>query len=257
MEHFAPPSRTFHCKPDSRRYALKGNVLCILESCEVSGVNTIRTTLVTVLFSTFLLAQNPPTPPVQRQVQGQTILSSELPAADLTFDKDFRYVGAQVVNLYGNVDAEQHLFVKAAASGPVQSFYWVQFEHFLPTNKYTYDYKLSGTTDIGGLQFVYDVKSFLGYDAALLSDPQSDGAAISRLLAQHDLAFPKRAARVRMFYLPTPDRRTELMIIYGESLPDDSKIPVAKDGVLLDNTSPEAAKTLLDHARHGLTIRRH
>ena len=220
-------------------------------------MNGIRATFVAALFSTLLLPQNPPTAPVQRQVQGQTILSSELPAADLTFDKDFRYVGGQVVNLYGNADAEQHLFVKGAASGPVQSFYWVQFEHFLPTNKYTYDYKPDRTTDIGGLQFIYDVKSFLGYDAALQSDPQSDGAAIGRLLAQHNLAFPKRAARVRMFHLPTPDRRTELMIIYGESLPDDSKIPVAKDGVLLDNASPEAAKTLLDHARHSLTIRKH
>jgi hypothetical protein len=147
--------------------------------------------------------------------------------------------------------------VKAAASGPVQSFCWVQFEHFLPSNKYTYDYKLSGTTDIGGLPFVYDVKSWLDYAANEEEDPHSDGAAIARLLAQHNLAFPERAARVRMFHLPTPDRRTELMIIYGESLPNDSKIPVAKDGVLLDNASPEAAKTLLDHARHSLTIRKH
>jgi hypothetical protein len=220
-------------------------------------MNSIRTTLVTVLFSTFLLAQNAPTPPVQRQVQGQTIFSSELPAADLTFDKDFRYVGGQVVNLYGNADAEQHLFVKGAASGPVQCFYMVQFEHFLPSNKYTYDYKLSGTTDMGGLPFVYDVKSWLDYAANEEEDPRSDGAAFARLLAQHNLAFPKRAARVRMFHLPTPDHRTELMIIYGESLPDDSKIPVAKDGVLLDSASPEAAKTLLDHARHSLTIRKH
>jgi hypothetical protein len=226
-------------------------------SDEVAEMKTILTTLPAALISTFLLTQNAPTPPVQRQVQGQTILSSELPAADLTFDKDFRYVGGQVVNLYGNADAEQHLFVKGAATGPVQSFYWVQFEHFLPTNKYTYDYKPDRTTDVGGLQFIYDVKSFLGYDAALQSDPQSDGAAIGRLLAQHNLAFPKRAARVRMFHLPTPDRRTELMIIYGESLPDDSKIPVAEDGVRLDDPYPEAAKTLLDHARHSLTIRKH
>jgi hypothetical protein len=217
-------------------------------------VNTINLILLAGLLSAFMPTQQAPLP--QRDVQGQTISSKELPGADFTFDKDFRYVGGQVVNLYGNADAEQHLFVKASGKGSVQSFYWVQFEHFLSSNKMTYDYKPVQTTDIGGLQFIYDVKSFLDY-AAIQRDPGSDGAAMSRLLAQHNLAFPKRAARVRMFYLPTPDRRSELMIIYGESLPENSEIPAAEDGIGLDGASPEAAKTFLDHARQSLTIRMH
>lgn len=220
-------------------------------------MKTIHLTLITALSSILVLGQSVSTPPIQRQIQGQTIISNELPAADLTFDRDFGYVGGQVVNLYGNADAEQHLFVRGAASGPVQSFYMVQFEHFLPTNKMTYDYKPDRTADIGGLQFIYDVKSWPDYAAILAEDPRSDGAAFSRLLARHNLAFPKRAAHVRMFHLPTADRRTELMIIYGESLPEDSKIPIAKDGVRLDEASPEAAKTLLDHALHSLSIRKH
>jgi hypothetical protein len=194
-----PLSRAYlDCIAKFKNEALKGNAQ-ILRG--VRDIHTIRTTLLAAMFSAVALPQNVSVPPVQRHVQGQTITSNELPAADLTFGKDFRYVGGQVVNLYGNADAEQHLFVKAAASGPVQSFYWVQFEHFLPSNKCTYDYKSDRTTDLGGLQFIYDVKSFLGYDAALQSDPRSDGAAVTSLLAQHSLAFPKRAARVRMFHL--------------------------------------------------------
>ena len=80
---------------------------------------------------------------------------------------------------------------------------------------------------------------------------------MKRLLLQHGLAFPKKAARARMFHLPTPDRRTELMIIYGESLPEDSKIPATADGVRLDDSSPEAAKMILNYARESLTIRKH
>jgi len=213
--------------------------------------------LLTLLISSLALAQTPPLPPVQRQVQNQTIHSQQNPAADLTFAKEFHSIGAQVVNLYGNAIAEQHLFVETDAGGSVGRFYWVQFEYFLPTNKYTYDYKLSGETDLGGLPFVYDVKAFLGYDAEQLSDPKSDGAALAALMAQHHLAFPKNAARVRMFHLPTPDRRTELMIIYGESLPADSQIPASADGLLLDKAAPDSAKRLLDHARQGLTVRKH
>jgi hypothetical protein len=213
--------------------------------------------LLLTLFSALALAQTSPMVPLQQQVHGQTIISNELPAVDLTFGENFRYVGGQAVNLYGNADAEQHLFVKGAASGPVQAFYWVQFEHLLPTNKMTYDYKFDYSADLGGLPFIYDVKSFPDYAAMQAEDPGSDGAALARLLAQHNLAFPKRAARVRMFHLPTPDHRTELMIIYGEAIPEDSKIPVGKEGVRLDGAYPDVANTLLDHTRQNLSIRKH
>ena len=188
-----------------------------------------------------------------REVQGQTIVSNELPRADLTFGKDFRYVGGQKVNLYGNAEAEQHIFV-VSRDRVVERFYWVQFEHFLPTNKHTYDYSADRTTDIGGFRFIYDVKSWPDYAANQAEDPASDGAAIARLLDEHNLVFPKRVARVRMFYLPTSDRRTELMIIYGEELPDGPSVPVREGGVPLDKEAPDAAHLVLAHVRRDLTI---
>jgi hypothetical protein len=218
----------------------------------------LRLTIITVVLATLARAQGPAAPidaPL-REVHGQTIISNELPKADLTFGKEFHYVGGQRVNLYGMADAEQHVFVVSGSSGAVERFYWVQFEHRLPKNKHTYDYKLNGTTDIGGLSFVYDTKSWPDYAANNAEDPASDGAAIGRLLAEHNLAFPKRAARVRMFHLPTPDHRTELMIIYGEALPEGSPVPVRDGGVVLDQEAPAAAHMLLEHARRDLNILR-
>lgn len=201
-------------------------------------------------------SQTTPLPPVQRHVQNQTIVSNELPAADLTFASDFQYVGAQVVNLYGNALAEQHLFVKTS-NGAVQAFFLIQFEHRLPAFMHPYVYPLPGSTEIGGLPFVYDTKAYLAFDDALKSDPKSDGFAISTLLATKNLRFPKNAVRTRMFHLPTPDHLSELMIIYGESLPEGSKIPASADGVLLDEASPDSAKLLLAHLKQSLTIRKH
>ncbi len=192
-------------------------------------------------------------PPI-REVNGQTIVSRALPKAELTFGKEFNYVASQRVNLYGNAEADQHLFVKAGSNGLVEEFYWVQFEHFLPTNTRTYDYSPDRTMQIGGMTFIYDVKSWPDYAAMQLEDPQSDGAAVERLLAKHGLSFPKLTVRVRMFYLPTADRRSELMIIYGESLPENSKIPMRENGVELDKESPEAATVFLKHARGNLKI---
>ena len=199
------------------------------------AVKNFSATTICVAFACFALPQDPPLnaplPPVERHVQGQTIISNQLPVADLTFAPDFQYIGAQVVNLYGNALAEQHLFVKTSG-GAVQAFYWIQFEHRLPAFLHPYVYPLPGSTEIGGLPFVYDTKAFLAYDTALKSDPQSDGFAIGKLLATKNLYFPKTAARTRMFHLPAPDHLSELMIIYGEALPPDSKIPATADGIL-------------------------
>jgi hypothetical protein len=213
-----------------------------------------------VILAAFLTgAQKAPGPTVSRYVQGQTLISGELPSAQITFSAAYRYVGAQVVSLYGNAEAEQHLFVRGPEPGPVQSFYWVQFEHFLPTNKMTYEYENQRPVDINGFRFTYDVKSFRDYAYMQNEDAASDGAAMSQVLAQHHLAFPAKAARVRMIYMPTPDHRTELMIIYGEAVREDSSIPfkAAKDeSVVLTEADPKEASELLGRAVGGITIRK-
>lgn len=190
----------------------------------------------------------------ERRVEGQTIVSQALPKATLKIAKPFRFVGTQQVNLYGNAQAEQYLFVKAGRRGIVDRFFWIQFEHFLPTNKRTYNYDSTRTTQMGKLQFVYDVRSWPNYAAIHASDPASDGAAIERLLAKHRLSLPERAVQVRMFHLPSADHRAELMIIYGEALAPNSSAPVREGGVELDAESAGLAKTFLDHARRGLVV---
>jgi hypothetical protein len=196
------------------------------------------------------------TPPVERDVKGQTIISNQLPAADLTFSNDFHYLGSQVVNIYGTADAEQHIFGIPDSAGPVSRLYWVQFEHYLPTNSHTYSYRPDRTVDVGGLQFIYDVQAFSNYGGAV-RDPRSDGAAVVALLTKRKLTVPARFARVRMFHLPTADHRSELMIIYGEALPAESRVPVSEDGVSLDTADPADAKLILQRALQGLTLRRH
>src|SRR5262249_15456498 len=64
----------------------------------------------------------------ERTVQDQVLHSRSLPAADLAFDPQFKYAGAQRFELYGVADAEQHFFVDANAGHEIQRLYWVQFE---------------------------------------------------------------------------------------------------------------------------------
>jgi len=86
-----------------------------------------------------------------------------------------------------------------------------------PSNKMGYDYKVDRSLKIGDLNFIHDVKAHSGYPGLTMNDPGSDGTAMARLAAAHRFRFPKRVARVRLFFLPTPDRRTKLMIIYEKA----------------------------------------
>ena len=189
-----------------------------------------------------------------RQVRNNTIHSPQLPKADLTFADSYRYVGGQQVNLYGVADAEQHLFIKDGKEGVIDAFFWIQFEHLVPSDNHRYNYPADHTTNIGDLSFVYDTKSWTDYASGLVEDPASDGADISHLLARTRLTFPRRAARIRMFHLPTADHRTELMIIYGEALPEGSVVPARKEGVDLTQESPEFAAKMLENLRTQMTI---
>jgi hypothetical protein len=189
-----------------------------------------------------------------RTVVGNAIISPGAPAAEFVVDASLRYIGQHVVDLYGNSEAQQFMFVAGPRAGAVDRFCWVQFEHFLPTNTLKFDQNAGTVTELGDLSFQYDVWAYLDYSIST-EDPKSDGAAAAALLARHGLAFPSRVARVRLLNFPTADRRREVMIIYGESVPDSSTIPVTGNRVSLDRHAPAAAALLLARARAAITAR--
>ncbi|MCI0352386.1 MAG: hypothetical protein L0Z53_23460 [Acidobacteriales bacterium] len=191
--------------------------------------------------------------PLERQVHGNTLTSHSNPALTITFSEEYKYVGGQRWDLYGLADAEQHLFVKPGPDKTIKSLYWVQFESFLPNNQHRYNYPPDHTTKIGDMEFIYDTRVYGDY-SSLNRKPSSDGAYAQALLENHGYRFLKAAIRTRMIYLPTPDKRSELMIIYAESAsPHD---PGATEGMPLDDQAPELAHGTLKKALSGMQIRR-
>ena len=189
-----------------------------------------------------------------RHITGRTIYSEESPKAKLSIRRGLRFIATQLVNLHGNSEAEQYVFARSGRDNIVEQFYLIQFEHFLPTNHFTYDYSTMRTTQVGSFQFNYDVRSFPNLGALLLEDQGSDGEAMEDLLGKQHLALPHNIVMVRMFHLPSADHRTELMILYGEALPQNTAVPLREGGVPLDTESPSSAQIFLEHARQGLVV---
>lgn len=189
-----------------------------------------------------------------RHLKGRTIVSEKSPKVQLTVGRGFLFVGKQQVNLHGNAEAEQYVFARPDRENIAKQFFLIQFEHFLPTNNFTYDYASMPTTHIGNLPVNYDVKSLPDLGALLLEDKGSDGVAMVQLLAKRHISLPHNTAWVRMFHVPSADRRTELMIIYGEALPQGFTIPVERSGDSLDKESSRSAQMFLEHARQELVV---
>jgi hypothetical protein len=191
--------------------------------------------------------------PVQRRVQGHTVISNAQPRAAITFDAAFVHAGSQRFPLYGVADAEQHFFVDADSGHGIRRFYWLQFEHYLPSNDHHYNYSAAHAINIGGLPFLTDTRIYTDY-ASLTPSPDSDGARARALLSAKGFKLPTAAIRARLIHLPDRDNRSELMIIYLEALAPGQLPPDAKNEMAADDRYPDLAAAVVRHAMQWIKM---
>ena len=158
---------------------------------------------------------------VTRAVHGDTLISRADPAGRFIFAKPFQHAGSQAIDVVKVAGAEQYFFIDAAEDKSIRRFYWVQFEQYYPSNTYTYDFSGMNQTPvpIGRLIFQGDVRVRANY-FTMDKRPNSDSRAAQEFLQARGFNIDGTFATLRLFYLPDSTRRRELMIIYGERVPD-------------------------------------
>jgi hypothetical protein len=154
---------------------------------------------------------------VQGLVQGQVLTSNGMPSVRMKFDRAFKYAGTQSFILYDVAHAEQHFFVDAGSQGQIRRMYWVQFEGYLGSNNHTYDYQVTKSVKIAGLDFIADA-----YARNVKANPgraNSDGSRMRAFLESkgYRLASDEVLSQ-RLVHLVDERKRSELMIIYLEDL---------------------------------------
>lgn len=189
-----------------------------------------------------------------RTAKGNTLSSPELPKLKLRFDDDFKYAGRQSFILYNVARAEQHFYVDADKDGKVSRLYWVQFEGYLPSNTYAYDYDSPKKVTIGGLEFFADV--YARKVDPKEGRPDSDGnKAREFLLSKGYKIASDEVMMQRLVNMVTPDNRTELMIIYLEVLtPTGLTAADLNKGGRSESKWPEISAGLLERAIEDLRI---
>nr|AIA13470.1 Unknown Function [uncultured bacterium] len=153
----------------------------------------------------------------QRRVQGRTLISDALPPIKVRFDKAFRYVGRQSFILYNSAQVEQFFFI-AATGGRIKRMFMVQFEGYLPDNTHTYNYDLSNTLELGGVEFMQDT-AVANVPTFRKQYPDSDaGRAAAFLEGKGYQLESEDIVYQRFIRLVDEARRNELLIIYYENL---------------------------------------
>jgi hypothetical protein len=158
--------------------------------------------------------------------------------------------------LYGVADTEQHFFVEANADNELTSLYWIQFEAYLPTNSYKYDYEDSpARIDLNDYDFYVDT-------AAVKPNPNnrrpgSDGSLARQFVQSKGYSYPDEFAYARLVHLTDSSRRKELMIIFldGQALRGFDPANLAEDGADAA-TWPELEEAHLEKIRRTLTLMR-
>lgn len=158
------------------------------------------------------------TPPeytdLERTANGNDLLSDHDPNAILRFDPAFRFLGGQKFILYGVADTEQYFFVETTPEDKIISIYWVQYEAYLPSKSYTYDYEDSPLrVSLGDYEFYTDTAVF-EFDPNIQRARGTDGAMARQFLASKGYQYPNQVAYTRLVYLTDESRQKELMIIY-------------------------------------------
>jgi hypothetical protein len=191
-----------------------------------------------------------------RSVKGQVLISTEVPALRLKFDKAFKYVGGQNFILYEVARAEQHFFVDADKQGRIKRMYWVQFEGYLPSNTETYDYGVNKTVNLAGLDFIADAyaRNIKGNSGR----PDSDGNRARAFLGSKGYRMASdEVMSQRLVHLIDKEKRKELMIIYIEDL-SEMGLTAADVGAggRAANRWDEISKGLLERTVKGMKVLR-
>ena len=207
--------------------------------------------IIAIAFLTVSLAAQANVP--ERKVAGNVIVSDHDPHVRIRLPSSVQYVGADRWILYGMADCELHAFVEADGHKNVERLYWIQFEGYIPSRPelhHTYDSPRHA--NIGGLDFYVDTWPRSKNEKI---DQGSDREHIEALLRAKKYNMPSSMAYVRFVHLLDPEKRTELMIIYGEDL--------APTGLSSDDLKPNGKshdrwsaieKALIENAQQRIHI---
>lgn len=158
-----------------------------------------------------------------REVRGQDLVSSDLPALRVRLDSSFRFVGTVPFVISDFADGERYVFVDAE-NMVVRRMFVAQFESVLPGTENTYNYSFDGAPVVAGYPWRSNPFAF-SYRQAAADNPQGEAALTDAFLRDRGYEYADEVMLFRRLTVPDSARKHELILFYLE--------PVESAGVSL------------------------
>lgn len=155
----------------------------------------------------------PPSGPT-REVRGQDLLSSDLPALRVHLDSSFSFVGEIPFVIPDFADGERFVFVDADDK-TVRRTVIAQFEAIFPGTDNTYNYSFGGTPVVAGYNWRSNPFAF-SYRQATADNPDGEAALTAAFLRDRGYEFADEVMLVRHLTVPDSARKHELILFYIE-----------------------------------------
>jgi len=168
--------------------------------------------------------------PSERIVTNNTIVSKTLPEIRIKVAEEFVYLGDFEFEIIANSNeypedlqgkpvaaGERLVFAKANGNSDIEKLFIVQFEGFLPSNDFVYNYDFSTADFIGSKKYrhntwYYDPK------VSIKENPLGELARTDAFLREKGFLADGDFMMSRFVGLASDDRKNEIIIFYHEML---------------------------------------
>ena len=153
-----------------------------------------------------------------RYVEGQTLISKNLPEIKISIDRSFVYVGKFDFKIRNVAAGERFVFVESE-DNKIKRMFIAQFEGFLPSIDDFYRYNMENASQLGNHKFRQNTYAYSNLKS-IAENPEGEAALTFNFLKDKGFTLEDEWMMSRFVTVTGVDKKHELILFYLENVSD-------------------------------------
>lgn len=157
----------------------------------------------------------------RRFVNGNVLISSELPDIQVRVSEAFHYLGTFDFTIPEIAAGERYIFAETHGH-KINRLFIAQFEAILPQSTITYNYRFDDALTLGTHKFRQNTYAYSN-GAARQENPQGEAALTADFLSKRNYHLQDELMMSRFVTVPDQERKHELILFYIENVSESGR----------------------------------